>query len=112
MKLKTHKIPIYFGEFTIVLCDNYEEINIKYGQNINGGYQGLVFRRHGDYNRYVVAFNRPPAGSIIAHEAVHLTSYLFKDIGHNVDTVNDEPQAYMVGWFYEQIEKFFKNIKQ
>lgn len=111
MKLKTHKIPIYFGEFTIVLCDDYEEVNIKYGQNIMGGYQGLVFRRHGDYNRYVVAFNGKPSGSIIAHEAVHLTSYLFKDIGCKLDAKNDEPQAYMVGWFYEQIDKFFKNIK-
>lgn len=112
MKLKTHKIPIYFGEFTIVLCDDYEEVNIKYGQNIKGEYQGLVFRRHGDYNRYVVAFNNPPSGSIIAHEAVHLTSYLFQDICLKLDAENDEPQSYMVGWFYEKIEQLFKNIKE
>ena len=49
-----------------------------------------------------------PSNSLIAHESVHLVNHLFEDWGIKLDLDNDEPQAYLTGWFVEQIDKFLK----
>lgn len=43
---------------------------------------------------------------VLAHEAVHLASYLFKMRGIRHDLDNEEPYSYLVGWFVEEIDKF------
>ena len=47
----------------------------------------------------------------IAHESVHLTSYLFKRKGIIPDVNNDEPQAYLLGWFVGEIYKVYLKFK-
>ena len=58
--------------------------------------------------QYVVCFDSNPSNSLIAHEATHLTNILFKDFGFKLDVDNDEPQAYLLAWFVEQIDEFLK----
>ncbi|KAA2223033.1 hypothetical protein [Chryseobacterium sediminis] len=119
MKRKVVKIPIYFGDFIIIL-DNEQ------WKNVNGIYQhrlqwdrpaderdvAFVFDDcHMGYSRYVVCFKDRPKNSVIAHECVHLVNKLFKDRGQRLDIENDEAQAYMTSWFFEQIEKFFDGLR-
>lgn len=92
----------------MIHCDNWDNVNKKYHTNILECYDGVVFKPADDFREYVVAFNRLPKGHVIAHESVHLVSRIFEDICVKLDSNNDEPQAYLTGWFFEQIEKFFK----
>ena len=48
--------------------------------------------------------------SIIAHEAVHASNTLFSHIGINLSTENDEPQAFLVGFIVEEINKALKEM--
>ena len=44
----------------------------------------------------------------LAHEATHLTNFIFSSVGQELDVVNDESQAYLTGYlaqsFAEKIE--------
>ncbi len=44
----------------------------------------------------------------VAHEAVHVTNQLFTYIGQDLDIVNDETQAYLVGHL---VKTFMENIR-
>lgn len=57
---------------------------------------------------YTVFFRPDASHSGIAHEVVHLVSHVFKDRHIIMDTENDEPQAYLTGWFTEKIYKALK----
>lgn len=116
MIVKKIKIPIYFGDFIIIYDkDGWDEVNKKYQKKlgwdtpITYGYPACVFEdTFYSYTKYVAAFITKPTASIIAHEAVHLVNKIFKHRGVDLDLVNDEPQAYLTGWFVNEIDKFFK----
>lgn len=38
----------------------------------------------------------------VAHEACHLTNFVFDYISHDLDLVNDEAQAYLLGYLTQQ----------
>jgi len=111
MKVSTIKIPIYHGELTMILCEKWKEVNEKYSMEISDSFDGVVFtpEKEDGYSEYVVAFNRPPKGFVIAHECVHLVNHIFSDRGIRPDIFNDEPQAYLTGFFFQEIEKFLAN---
>lgn len=44
--------------------------------------------------------------SILAHESVHGANMIFQLVGHELDTNNDEPQAYLVEWIFEKAWEF------
>ena len=103
-------IPLYQSELIIIQDKNWKKINRKY--NINGEkyFGAFTFRNLKKSGRmqYVVCFDSNPSNSLIAHEATHLTNILFKDFGFKLDVDNDEPQAYLLAWFVEQIDEFLK----
>jgi hypothetical protein len=57
------------------------------------------------FKHYVVSFESNN-NSLIAHEIVHLVNYIFLDTGVKLDLINDEAQAYLTGWLFEEIENF------
>lgn len=112
MKSKTIDIPIYYGKLVMVLSDNWEEVNLKYWNDIGDQFAAAVFQRDiKNFPRYIVAFNGKPEGKTIAHEVVHLVSHIFRDRGITMDPYNDEPQAYLTGFLFQEIEKFLRTIK-
>lgn len=113
MKKKEIQIPIFFGSLLIIKAKNWDSVNKKYGVEMHKGYEACVFKHdHKDgRTRYVAAFVKKPQNKIIAHEATHLVNHVFIDRNMKLDEYNDEPQAYLMGWFFEQIENFFKEKK-
>ncbi|MCE4064340.1 hypothetical protein LXM63_04485 [Chryseobacterium gleum] len=118
MKKKTIKIPIYFGDFTIILDpEEWKNVNSIYQHRLQWDRpaderdEAFVFDDcQNGYSKYVVCFKARPKNSVITHECVHLVNKLFKDRGQKLDIENDEAQAYMTGWFFDQIEKFFDGL--
>ena len=114
---KTVKIPIYFGNLIMIYSEDIDLLNKKYNQNIVKGYDAVVFKTTAKcgFDEYVVVFlNNKITGAVIAHECVHLVNHIYIYRMMSLDQYNDEPQAYLTGWFFDQCEKFvsvIKNIK-
>lgn len=106
---KTINIPIYHGKLTIIKNPDIKEVNEKYdlGDDECLKYDALTFvniKSNGFFHSIII-FNTV-SSSIIAHEAMHVVSYLFKHNGIEYSIDNDEPQAYLLGWIVKQCDKF------
>lgn len=108
MKRRTIKIPIYFGFLTIIETEDIIGEVRKHGENIDCLYEAVTFkkRRSDGLNHYVVIFLPDANPSVIAHEAIHVKNHLFLDLMMDLDRMNDEAEAYFVGWVFEQIYSF------
>jgi hypothetical protein len=104
-------IPIYKGKLVILLSNSGKLVNSitpifdkkeeVFATAIAGPYQ--------EHQGYYVIFDpthriKLTAGCV-AHEAVHLASYLFMDSGVHLDLGNDEPAAYLTEWFVDRIHE-------
>jgi hypothetical protein len=53
---------------------------------------------------HVLIHSKSAAMSVIAHEAVHASSFILEAVGVIADWENDEVQAYLVGLLCEKVE--------
>lgn len=107
MKSKEVSIPIYFGKLTMILTNEWEVVNKVYNTKIDDNlYDAVVFEMK-DNDEYIVAI-KVIKWSIIAHEVVHIVNAIFLKCGIELDRHNDEPQAYLTGWIFEEINKFLE----
>lgn len=111
MKKKIIPIPIYYNELVIIKCEDLNEVAIKYKLGDVSKFGAFVFTANNKngHTQYIVAFDNNADGSLIAHECVHLVNEIYIDRGIQLDRQNDEPQAYLMGWLFEQCEKFLNN---
>ena len=107
MKLKTIKIPIYCGKLTIIIDKDLSYVEKKYKTGSLNNFGAVTLKDESKYRNYIVAFEYS-TGSIIAHEIVHIINYIYLDCGIELDRINDENQAYLTGWLFDEIEKFIK----
>lgn len=107
MKLKTIKIPIYCGKLTIIIDKDLSYVEEKYKTGSLNNFGAVTLKDESKYRNYIVAFEYS-TGSIISHEIVHIINYIYLDCGIELDRINDENQAYLTGWLFDEIEKFIK----
>jgi hypothetical protein len=100
---KTIDIPIYQCKLTIILDKDLSYVEKKYGTKSLSDYGAVTMRVPNKFSEYVMAFEYTK-GTIIAHEIVHLKNYIYQDCSIELDRFNDEPEAYLTGWLFEQIE--------
>jgi hypothetical protein len=105
MKSKTIDIPIYRAKLTIIFDYDLSFVEKKYKTKSLKDFGAVTIKDDSKHRHYVVAFEYSD-GSIIAHEIVHIINYIFLDCGIELDRVNDENQAYLTGWLFDEIDKF------
>ncbi|MCK5605285.1 hypothetical protein KAR91_25560 [Candidatus Pacearchaeota archaeon] len=110
MRKKTIKIPLYHGEIIIIQTDDLSKIEKEYKTESLHYCDAVVFRnfKPNGYSKYVIAFDSKVDPSIIAHESLHLTGYIFHDMKAYFDIENDEPQCYLLEWIVDECHKFLK----
>lgn len=106
---KTIKIPIYYGKLTMILDKDLSFIEKKYKTSSLKDFGAVTLKIENEYRHYIVAFTDAEHLSNIAHEIVHIKNHIFLDIGAKIDIYNDEPEAYLTGWLFDEIYKFLKN---
>lgn len=81
----------------ILISDkNFEKARKKYGIEASDKYGGGAFENEkAEDFEYVIVLISRHAG-LIAHEAVHVANFIFKNICAKPDIENDEPYAYLV----------------
>lgn len=112
MKSETIKIPIYGGRLTMILCDSLQEVNNKYHFNDDVSYyRAVVFTNKALPDLQHVVFEKVNNPSVITHEAVHIVNHIFNRVGIKLDSYNDEAQAYLTQWAFDECYKFLHKNK-
>lgn len=113
MKKKTIKIPLYFGTVEMIVVKDLTELNSRTNFDLFG-FEACVFPEHhkSGLSKYVIAFEPNPPAKIIAHECFHLVTNVFHDRGITIDNLNDEPAAYLLGYFVDEVHKFIHPKKK
>ena len=107
MTTKQIDIPIFGGKITIIIDKDLSYVQKKYKTRCLKDFGAVTFRDKSEFKSYVVSFEELDY-SLIAHESVHIVNFLFTDIGIELCRDNDELQAYLTGWIFEEILKAFK----
>lgn len=109
MKRKEVDIPIFHDRFTIVKVRNLQDLNAVYNTNIKPNeFEAVTFLSNDD--EIIIAFGGDKdeliKTKIIVHECVHLVNYIYERLCMELNTKNDEPQAYIMEWVFDQVEQF------
>jgi hypothetical protein len=113
---KSIKVPLYHQTLQIIICDDVEkeinEVNKKFYVNTDrfefSGYSEATGKYHLILLNKKYLTDDAFAMSTIAHEALHITSFIMKRVGIKPDVNNDEAQAYLLSWIVEQVYEQFK----
>ena len=108
MKQTTIDIPIYQCKLTIILDKDLSYVEKKYMTRHLSNYGSVTMRDPDAFSEYIMAFEDNDI-CLIAHEIIHLKNYIYEDLCIQLDVINDEPEAYLIGWLFEQVEKFLTN---
>ena len=115
MKIITKEIPIYFGFLRIVITSDFKVAVKKLKLDTDGlnpdHYGAFVHRSrriNDDIPIYTIVLEQDCPADLIAHEVVHLVNSVYLTINAQLDRHNDEPQAYLTGWFVKEIYKALK----
>ena len=92
----------------MILDKDLSFIEKKYKTNSLEDFGAVTLKDESKYRSYVVAFTDSNHLSNIAHEIVHIKNYIYLDCGIELDRINDETEAYLTGWLFDEIYKFFK----
>lgn len=113
---KSIKVPLYHQTLQIIVCDDVEkeieEVNKKFYANCDrfdfAGYAEATGNYHLILLNKKYLKDETFAIGTIAHEALHITSFILKRVGIKPDVNNDEAQAYLLSWIVEQVYEQFK----
>lgn len=108
MKKKTVKIPLYGGGITMYQVKELNDVrkmHPRLPEDLSDS-DAIAFQESN--NDYYMAFESEITASTIAHEALHITNYIYKDVGIIYDPNNNEPYCYMLGFIVKQCHKFLK----
>jgi len=114
MRETTIDINPYGCKLTIILDKDLKEVEKIYKEDVEGFsldvFGAVTFTRKDKSRHYVSAFTDATHLSNIAHEIVHIKNCIYVDCAMNVDRFNDEPEAYLTGWLFDEIYKFLNQI--
>lgn len=119
MITKKYKTPLYRTGFTIILYEKGSEILelLKdFNQSTEEGldrYDGCVFS-HKDHLYLILNISRKgfPTPGIVAHESKHLVNFIYHEIGMDLCILNDEPEAYLLGWIVDEVHDFLNKERK
>ena len=114
IRIKKVDVPFYYGKLTIVIAKDLRKAMKKVKEEIEKGfvpenYDAFVtWHIKNNYHNYTVFLKPNATAPTIAHEALHLSNRILHDINHTPTFINDEPQAYLLGWIVKEIYKTLK----
>jgi hypothetical protein len=93
--------------------DSISDFLLGYGKNASELIVACTFFEENDPDEKIqVVFEKKADDCTIVHEAVHIVNMLFQKKGIYYDLDNDEIQAYMVEYIFNEIKKILENDKK
>jgi hypothetical protein len=103
---RSFKVPLYEFTVEVKVFDKVEEVRAKFSDVFDSSMLGCTLE-HIDCPRCTLII--PATGlSTIVHELEHVKNLIWKYIGYTPQASNDEPDAYLIGYLFEQVEKILK----
>lgn len=109
------KIDMYEQSIDVVLCDDCvnhsnELINKFDLKEVDWDFSGMIYSDSD--TRHLVMLNGKFGDnhllSTIVHESFHLSNIIMRSVGIKPDLNNDEAQAYLLTYIFENIKKLLK----
>ena len=113
MKKKAYQFynDVYFQPFFFLPNWTREEIINVFKYDPEEGAQGMAFTTSDGIFIWIKDFTNENMG-YLCHEAVHAANILFQQRGQKISTKNDEAQAYMVQWIFDNCRKSIKRRRK
>jgi len=113
---KSIKVPIYVGVFDIVVTDDvdaYEKIYTEFGREEVYGHAIETSCKKSPYKHWVMVLNfnsdHKITHGVIAHESLHITTYILQCVGQEFDPDNHECFSYLLQWVTDHVYKFIED---
>lgn len=106
---KIIKVPIFEFKIKVVVFDDTKEAIEQFPEYFKQDYLALTLE-HIDTCKATIIIPSKYYGSTV-HELIHVKNLLFKAKGIKPDIDNDEVEAYLVSWLYEQVDVIIKKHK-
>jgi hypothetical protein len=97
---RTIKVPIYDYKITIVVADDWREAK-KILPCLEEGNRACVLEGPNDSTIVIP----PKQSGYVVHECVHLKDCIWNYIGYTPDASNDEVDAYLVEYLFNEVCK-------
>ncbi len=103
MKKFKIELPIYYGTVKIYIDNEIELIGKKIGVDITDGIECFCYRKQP--HNYIIGLKENIFYYNIVHEVVHLVNFIYEDHNIKLSKSNDEHQAYLTGYLFNEIYK-------
>lgn len=100
------KIPIYDYKVEVFIFDDIKEAVEAFPGIVDEGMLGCTIE-HINEPRCRLALPSDRMSTVV-HELEHVKNLVWKHIGYEVKVDNDEPDAYLMSYLFEQVEKILR----
>ena len=104
MKKYKIKLPIYYGKITLLISKNLIfDSNHFLNINISEGIEAYSYKK--EAHNYIIGIKKNGGLYNIVHEIVHIVNFIYEDHNIKLSKSNDEHQAYLTGYLFNEIYK-------
>ena len=103
---KTINVPIYDYRIYVTIFDDEEEFRENYSKYVDASCTACTLEYSGQCRCELVIPSNDY--SLVVHELEHVKNLIWKSKGYKPQADNDEPDAYLIGWLFEQVDKIIK----
>lgn len=111
---KVIRVPIYGGKFIIIFSDSVELTKKAFPDfdktHTNAWTYKSFYRNYRAV--YIIIDIKHPCFTfgVFAHEAFHMSNFIFNRLGIKLDYENDESMAYFIDWITVELHKFYNKV--
>lgn len=102
---------VYFQAFYFLPNWTREDMIKVFHQDVDSDAQGMTFNRPEGIFIWIREFNNENLG-YLTHESVHGANFLFALKGQKISVKNDEAQAYLVQWIFDNCRKYLRKKRK
>lgn len=103
MKIYKFDLPIYYGTITISKGKKLKKVAKEYNLKIDENIEAFTYRI--EQHNYVIGVKKDVELYNIVHEIAHLVNFIYEDHNIKLSKSNDEHQAYLMGYLFNEIYK-------
>ena len=102
---KSFIVPIYNFKVEVVVFDSLLEVRNKYPEFMTVGTKACTVEYSNSMAKIIVPSYKY---SSVIHELEHIKNLIWKDKGYKPQENNDEPDAYLIEYLYDKVDKIIR----
>lgn len=103
---RTINVPIYDFRINVCVFDDIKDVKEDYYKYMGESSLACTIEYVGCSRCEIVIPSNDY--STVVHELEHIKNLIWKSKGYKPQEDNDEPDAYLMGWLFKQVDKIIK----